>query len=91
MIFVSGWAVFCIGVGSISYRGGQYFVLPVSAEASNISSGFGFNGYDKSGRALWDKLDNARVINVEVSGASWRRNAATGVLLVYLSGTFFGN
>ena len=43
------------------------FCLYFSAEACNVSSGFGFNGYDDRGHAKWNQLDNAIVLKVEVN------------------------
>ena len=38
----------------------------VSGELVNANSGLGFNGYDKSGAAKWDLIDNADILTIEV-------------------------
>ncbi|KAK2175332.1 hypothetical protein NP493_738g00018 [Ridgeia piscesae] len=43
----------------------RYYLAWKLAEAGNISSGFGFNGCDSSGKSKWDLLDNAHVLKVE--------------------------
>ncbi|KAI0215989.1 Lysophospholipid acyltransferase 1 [Lamellibrachia satsuma] len=43
----------------------RYYLAWKLAEAGNISSGFGFNGYSISGHSKWDLLDNAHVMKVE--------------------------
>ena len=48
------------------YRIKFYFAWTVS-EAALILSGFCFNGWDKQGRARWDRYSNARILNVELS------------------------
>jgi hypothetical protein len=33
----------------------------------NNASGFGFNGYDESGKAKWDLLINLKILDLEVN------------------------
>ena len=40
--------------------------LFLSAEAVNINSGLGFNGFDDAGRAKWNLINNADILKVEV-------------------------
>jgi len=40
----------------------QYYFAWVLSEGANILSGFGYNGYDKDGNVLWDRLINIRML-----------------------------
>jgi len=65
----------------------QYYFAWVLSESSNMLCGFGFNGYDKDGNALWDRLINVRMLKIEfcsnpraitihwnITAAKWLRN-----------------
>ena len=41
-------------------------LLLVSAEAVNNMCGLGFNGYDESGKAKWNRVTNVNILKVEV-------------------------
>jgi len=65
----------------------QYYFAWVLSESVCILSGFGFNGYDKEGNILWDRLINVRMLKIEfcsnpraitihwnITAAKWLRN-----------------
>lgn len=43
----------------------KYYFAWILAEASNLSAGLGFNGYDANGHAKWDLIDNVVVLKTE--------------------------
>jgi len=38
----------------------------VAGEAVNVSSGLGYNGVDENGKARWNLVDNADILQIEV-------------------------
>lgn len=43
----------------------KYYSVWYLAEGACILSGFGFNGYDRDGHPLWNKLTNVNVLSCE--------------------------
>lgn len=56
--------MFFIQVSAILTRF-KYYCVWYLAEGACILSGFGFNGYDKDGNPLWNKLTNVNVMACE--------------------------
>jgi lysophospholipid acyltransferase 1/2 len=42
----------------------------VLGELVNLAAGLGFNGYDESGNAKWDLINNADILTIEVSSTA---------------------
>jgi len=38
----------------------------LAGEAVNVSSGLGYNGIDEKGKARWNLVDNADILQIEV-------------------------
>ncbi|KAL8610654.1 hypothetical protein ACOMHN_047223 [Nucella lapillus] len=47
----------------------KYYFAWMLGEVVNIAAGFGFNGYDSSGRPRWDLNENVSVYDVEFAGS----------------------
>eukprot|EP00128_Syssomonas_multiformis_P000227 Colp12_sorted_trinity150504_noHs@30298 len=83
----------------------KYYFAWLYAEGSCICAGIGFNGWDSSGRARFDRVTNCQIINLEtaqsIKGITDNWNTGTGLWLrryVYLRltppgmrPTFFAN
>ena len=44
----------------------MYFPVLHVGEAVNVSSGLGYNGVDERGKARWNLVDNADILQIEV-------------------------
>jgi len=45
---------------------GWWLIILLAGEAVNVSSGLGYNGVDEKGRARWNLVDNADILQIEV-------------------------
>ena len=48
------------------HRVWRFFCMLFTGEAVNVSSGLGYNGVDEKGKARWDLIDNADILQIEV-------------------------
>lgn len=55
-----------IWIAASLVRSTYYFAWLLS-ESSNILSGVGFNGFDKSGKAKWNRASNVRILKIETA------------------------
>lgn len=55
--------LFVSGFGQRIY----YYLAWTIGDTVNNASGFGFNGYDESGKAKWDLLINLKILDLEVN------------------------
>lgn len=48
----------------LAKRCSYYFIWKLTESAGNLA-GFGFSGYDKDGKPLWERLDNVHILKIE--------------------------
>jgi lysophospholipid acyltransferase 1/2 len=52
---------------SVGSQRTKFYIAWLLGDAVNNASGFGFNGYDKNGRAKWNLVTNIHIIAIEVT------------------------